>query len=61
MIVATTRSRYGGPLDCGHQAKRGDTIHKIDTGDRGRQTSHGNGRGAWVCTSCAAGADNQPA
>jgi hypothetical protein len=61
MIVASTRSRYGGRLDCGHQARRGDPIYKVDTGDRGRQTSQGNGRGAWICQTCAAGAENQPA
>jgi hypothetical protein len=61
MIVASARSKWGGPLDCGHLASRGELIFKLDVGDRGRQTSQGNGRGAWICQACAAGADDQPA
>jgi hypothetical protein len=62
VIVARTRSRFGGRLDCGHQADRGDVIFKVDTGDRGGTTTAGNGLGSWVCASCAAGADEpQPA
>jgi hypothetical protein len=61
MIVATTRSRYGGQLDCGHVAERGDPIFKLDVGDRGRQTSQGNGQGSWVCQMCAGSVDTEPA
>jgi len=56
-IVATTRSRYGGRLDCGHTAVRGQLIYKLDSGDRGHQTSGGNGLGSWVCAGCAAGTE----
>jgi hypothetical protein len=59
VIVARTRSRFGGRLDCGHEARRGDLIFKADVGDRGRQTSGKNGRGAWLCAACAAGIDNE--
>jgi hypothetical protein len=52
-VVAVARSRRGGRLDCGHRARPGELIHKIDTGDRGRQTVHGNGQGEWWCTRCA--------
>lgn len=53
-VVATARSRRGGPLDCGHRAAPGELIYKVDDGQRGGQTSHKNGLGAWVCASCAA-------
>jgi hypothetical protein len=56
-IVATATSRRGGLLDCGHRARPGDLIHKIDVGDRGSQTSYGNGRGGWICSRCAAQLD----
>lgn len=57
-VVARSRSRHGGRLDCGHRARPGDLIVKVDTGDRGHQTSAGNGQGAWVCEPCAAQLDN---
>jgi hypothetical protein len=60
-IVATTTSRRGGRLDCGHRAKPGDVIHKIDTGERGGTTKGGHGLGAWVCQACAAQVDGPDA
>lgn len=57
MIVATTRSRRGGHLDCGHRAGPGEPIFKVDTGDRGGTTAAGNGLGGWVCATCAAAAE----
>jgi hypothetical protein len=60
VVVAATRSRHGGRLGCGHMAKRGEPIYKVDTGDRGRQTSGGNGRGAWICARCVMGVDTDP-
>jgi hypothetical protein len=60
MIVAATRSRFGGQLNCGHIAARGELIFKITTRDKGT-TSAGNGRGAWICTQCAAGAEGESA
>lgn len=51
-IVATAHSRRGGTLDCGHQAQPGQLIYKVDTGERGGQTSHRNGLGAWICAVC---------
>ncbi len=61
VVVATARSKHGGRLSCGHTAGRGDPIFKVDTGDRGKQTSQGNGLGAWVCVLCVVAGDNQPA
>jgi hypothetical protein len=61
VIVARTRSRHGGTLDCGHRAQPGEPIFKVDTGDRGGTTSAGNGLGAWVCQRCATAADHEPA
>lgn len=61
MIVATAKARRGGLLDCGCVAQRGDPIYKVDLGDRGPQTSHGNGQGRWCCAECATAADDQPA
>jgi hypothetical protein len=61
MIVAQARSRFGGKLDCGHQAARGELIFKVDTGDRGGTTTHGNGLGGWVCSSCATAVEPDPA
>jgi hypothetical protein len=54
-VVASAQSRRGGQLSCGHKARPGDVIHKIDTGDRGEgtTTSYGNGPGQWVCATCA--------
>jgi predicted DNA-binding transcriptional regulator AlpA len=52
-IVAVTRSKRGGLLDCGHRIPPGGQIFKVDDGSRGPQTSHGNGRGAWICARCA--------
>ena len=60
-IVATAASRRGGRLDCGHQAKPGDPIYKLDSGDRGGSTSEGQGLGAWVCSACAARSDGPDA
>lgn len=60
MIVASTSSKRGGLLDCGHQAQRGEVIYKLDTGDRGGTTAAGNGLGGWVCASCATTSDDQP-
>jgi hypothetical protein len=57
-VVAIAHSKQGGRLDCGHQAKAGQQIFKLDLGERGGQTSQGNGRGAWVCAVCAAQADD---
>jgi hypothetical protein len=56
-VIAATTSRRGGRLDCGHRARPGQQIFKIDTGERGGQTSAGNGLGQWVCATCAAAAD----
>lgn len=56
-VVASSRSRHGGRLDCGHRARPGDLIVKVDVGDRGRQTSAGNGLGSWWCPDCAADLD----
>jgi hypothetical protein len=53
-VVAIATSRRGGRLDCGHRARPGELIHKLDTGERGGSTSSHNGRGAWVCAACAA-------
>lgn len=57
-VVATAQSRRGGRLDCGHMAKAGENIFKVDSGDRGGTTSRGNGLGGWICMPCAHG---QPA
>ena len=54
-IVATTLSKAGGRLDCGHQAEAGERIFKLDTGERGGTTRHGQGLGAWVCGPCSEG------
>lgn len=51
-IVASARSKRGGRLDCGHRVNAGEVIVKIDTGARGSQTRHGNGRGVWLCEPC---------
>jgi hypothetical protein len=51
-IVATGRSKRGGQLDCGHHARPGDVIFKVDTGRRGGSTTQANGLGAWVCADC---------
>ena len=59
IVVATAHTRRGGPLDCGHRARPGQLIYKVDTGERGGQTSKRNGLGAWWCESCAT--DHQPA
>jgi hypothetical protein len=56
-VVAVTTSRRGGRLDCGHRARPGQTICKVDLGERGGTTSEGNGRGAWFCEPCALGDD----
>jgi hypothetical protein len=53
VIIATTLSRAGGQLDCGHVAEAGELIFKLDTGERGGTTRHGHGLGAWVCESCS--------
>jgi hypothetical protein len=53
IVAAVTTSRRGGRLDCGHVARPGELIHKLDTGERGHQTAQGNGPGAWVCAACA--------
>jgi hypothetical protein len=52
-IVATTLSKHGGRLDCGHRAEAGELIFKIDLGERGGSTSAGHGLGAWVCQACS--------
>jgi hypothetical protein len=52
-IVAVTRSKLGGLLDCGHWVGPGDRIVKVDVGLRGRQTTAKNGRGEWRCEFCA--------
>jgi hypothetical protein len=52
-IVATTLSKRGGRLDCGHQAEAGELIFKVDTGERGGSTRSGQGLGAWVCEACS--------
>jgi hypothetical protein len=57
-VVATAQSRQGGLLDCGHTARAGESIFKVDNGDRGGTTPNGNGLGGWVCLPCAHG---QPA
>jgi hypothetical protein len=59
-VVATTLSKHGGRLACGHVAEAGDRIYKLDIGDQG-STAYGNGRGAWVCQACAAGLDGPEA
>jgi hypothetical protein len=56
MVVASTTSKRGGRLSCGHVARAGDMIHKVDKGDRGGTTSGGNGYGEWMCPTCAAAA-----
>jgi hypothetical protein len=60
IVVARTRSRFGGRLDCGHQAQQGQIIYKVDVGLRGQQTTGKNGQGEWWCAECAVPAD-QPA
>jgi hypothetical protein len=52
-IVASTLSRTGGRLDCGHVAEAGERIFKLDTGERGGSTQYGQGLGAWVCEACS--------
>ena len=57
-IVATAVSRHGGTCPgCDERIAAGEMIFKVDTGDRGGQTSYGNGLGAWVCAGCATEAD----
>jgi hypothetical protein len=55
IVVASAHSKRGGQLSCGHTARPGDLIVKVDSGDRGEgtTTSYGNGPGQWVCASCA--------
>jgi hypothetical protein len=52
-VVATTLSKFGGRLECGHSAEAGERIFKIDTGERGGSTQQGQGLGAWVCEACS--------
>jgi hypothetical protein len=59
IVVATTLSKHGGRLDCGHTADAGERIFKIDTGERGGSTQQGHGLGAWVCEVCSEG-DSSP-
>ena len=54
-VVATAQSRRGGKLDCGHIARPGENIFKVDTGERGSHTQDGNGLGGWICMPCAHG------
>lgn len=54
VIVARTRSRRGGKLDCGHRVSPGGDIAKVDVGERGTQTQWRNGRGVWLCAACVA-------
>jgi hypothetical protein len=60
VIVATTLSKHGGRLDCGHVAEAGDLIFKIDLGERGGSTTQGHGLGSWVCEPCSQEDDNSP-
>ena len=61
MIVATATARRAGLLDCGCIAAAGQQIVKVDVGDRGSQTTYGNGRGRWCCSDCAAAVEPDPA
>jgi hypothetical protein len=60
MIVAHTRSKYGGkcrsPNHEGGLIKAGDPIYKIGT--TGETTRAGQGPGIWVCAVCAPAYEN---
>jgi hypothetical protein len=58
-VVASTLSKSGGRLDCGHVAEAGERIYKLDLGERGGSTPQGHGLGAWVCEGCSEG-DSSP-
>ncbi len=60
MIVATSRSRYGGKCqDVNHEGRKiakGDPIYKVGT--QGKSTPQGQGPGYWVCEPCSNNHDN---
>ena len=60
VVVATARSKHGGNLSCGHTAETGRPHSQDLNGHRDKQTSQGNGLGAWVCVLCVSAGDNQP-
>lgn len=52
--VATVTAKFRGRCGkCKRTIPRGQQTVKMDVGERGKQTSGGNGRGQWWCVPCA--------